>query len=399
MSCRVMRHLSVLRAESKMSKAVTTVVSPGPWCKNPGPRTSPDLSSWTPLLRPCAPSRSPDLEAPFCAVRLGNSMDFKWASPKLSGQPLLVTSPAAPLSTFTAGWLILWQAEKLETAVLHLARTRQAYWLFKIIEACYVKYLYSNWIGAEFLLKKSTWTFQLRRVSDISVILFQLPCCPWPWKPFKWFLPQSIARPYVANRNWTRATKRDWLQYLQWSLCNQTAGQWSFPEQSLQSHPAISVKRVLRSSHGRCILHVHAEAWKGLDYIVMSQCSTVRHSCSISVLNILKTKKKFGFALLWVVMPNNYPTVCSLNWKHLETHSSSEVPAWPTPVYMATVWIWDAILAPPRSFQLKKVQRFLLIEGQDQDQRWATAFQIFDPKRERNLLWKSEIDWLVRNAS
>jgi len=144
MSCRVMRHLSVLRAESKMSKAVTTVVSPGPWCKNPGPRTSPDLSSWTPLLRPCAPSRSPDLEAPFCAVRLGNSMDFKWASPKLSGQPLLVTSPAAPLSTFTAGWLILWQAEKLETAVLHLARTRQAYWLFKIIEACYVKYLYSN---------------------------------------------------------------------------------------------------------------------------------------------------------------------------------------------------------------------------------------------------------------
>jgi len=71
-------------------------------------------------------------------------MDFKWASPKLSGQPLLVTSPAAPLSTFTACWLILWQAEKLETAVLHLARTRQAYWLFKIIEACYVRYLYSN---------------------------------------------------------------------------------------------------------------------------------------------------------------------------------------------------------------------------------------------------------------
>ena len=76
--------------------------------------------------------------APFCAVRLGESMDFKWASPKFSGI-LLVTSPAAPISAFTACWLVAWPAGKLETAVLHLARMRQAYWLLKMIEACHVR--------------------------------------------------------------------------------------------------------------------------------------------------------------------------------------------------------------------------------------------------------------------
>ena len=197
--------------------------------------------------------------------------------------------------------------------------------------------IYGNWIGTELLLNKSTWTFHICRVSDVSVILFQLPCCPWPWKPLKWFLPQSTARPHVANRNWTRATKRDWLEYLQWFWCKQPViVPWKIPEKVLKSPIQQSLWNGflwVRTVDVSCMCTQRlGRAW------ILWSWVNLNFSPQLFIFQSNKNNKTIKITQFWSSLGRFR--------LQLETDSSSEVPAWPTPIY--TDLGCDLVLHPDR---------------------------------------------------